>query len=155
MGVLKWTINILDYILTMLAGWIMVDILYQFGMHFLLHLEDPWNLFLELPQIALQFRPNVDRVKLGLMVVKKAYYYLINWKKLMSKISSWNEFFFSHHSGSLTTSPFWRRKYPRQKISLLRKVLYVILKWNFFFSPLWLTYYVTIFCRMQNDTNEI
>lgn len=78
MGVLKWTINILDYLLTMLAGWIMMDVLYQFVMHFLLHIEDPWNFFLELPQIALQFRPNVDRVKVGFIVVKKAYNYLIN-----------------------------------------------------------------------------
>lgn len=78
MGVLKWTINVLDYVCTLVAGWVAMDILYQFAMHFLLHLDDPWNFFLEIPQITLQFRPNIDRLKLGFMVLKKAYYFLIN-----------------------------------------------------------------------------
>jgi len=74
MGLLKWIINALDYLFTLVAGWMAVDVLYQLGMHLLLHMDQPWDI----PGIALGFRPNLDRFKLGIMVVKKVLTYISN-----------------------------------------------------------------------------
>lgn len=74
MGLLKWIIEGLDYVVTLIGGWVLCDVLYQLGMHLLLHMDQPWDI----PGIALGFRPNLDRFKLGIMVVKKAINYISN-----------------------------------------------------------------------------
>ena len=74
MGLLKIAIHYLDYLVTLVAGWLLMDMLYQFAMHSLLSVDSSWDAM----GLVTSFRPDLHKYKLAFMVAKRAYLYFSN-----------------------------------------------------------------------------
>lgn len=74
MGILKLLLEILDYPLTMLAAWFVMDLAYQLAIHSIISID---ILFSNPLSVLIGFRPDFNRFKAMIMIAQKIIEWLI------------------------------------------------------------------------------